>query len=281
MRKYMNIMLILIILATNGIITGAADNNFPPNMPMKVDIKKMADMVKHVDYDKIRDEKQEDFERIVEDWTSGVGRVDYVYYGKLNATSKASRHSVPITTSTSSSCYAIFGKWSRTPVNYVINPTSSQGLSSGSITSSISAAAETWDSAVSKNLFGDAYGTNNNIHSGTYDGSNVIDFGPYGSANVIAVTSIWYNTWTKQIYEFDMRFNEAFTWGNAATNSNPTLMDIRDIATHELGHGVGLKDLYSSTCSQATMYGYASYRETKKSTLETGDINGIRQIYGS
>jgi len=56
-------------------------------------------------------------------------------------------------------------------------------------------------------------------------------------------------------------------------------MDFENIATHELGHSVGLDDLYDERSSEQTMYGYASYGETKKRTLEDGDINGVYQLY--
>lgn len=275
MKKHISILLILTILTMSGI--AVAEINMPPNMPTKEDVRRMADIIKNVDYDKIKNIQSEDSVRITEDLITGIGRADYVHYAKFNATTKSK---MPAVMSTPSYCYGKFGKWSSLPVNYVINPINSKGLSSSTITSSIFSSAETWDNVVSKNLFNNNYGTNNNLHSGTYDGTNLIEFAPYSDARVIAVTSIWYNRWTKQIYEFDMRFNEAFAWGDATTNTNPYLIDIKDIGVHELGHSVGLNDLYSSSCSQATMYGYASYRETKKRTLETGDINGIRQIYG-
>ena len=56
-------------------------------------------------------------------------------------------------------------------------------------------------------------------------------------------------------------------------------MDFDNIATHELGHSVGMADLYTNGCSEQTMYGYATYGETKKRSLEDGDINGVRKLY--
>jgi hypothetical protein len=41
-----------------------------------------------------------------------------------------------------------------------------------------------------------------------------------------------------------------------------------------------LNDVYSDACSEATMYAYASLGETKKRTLDNGDIAGIEAIYG-
>ncbi|NIP29559.1 MAG: peptidase M10A and M12B matrixin and adamalysin, partial [Candidatus Dadabacteria bacterium] len=63
---------------------------------------------------------------------------------------------------------------------------------------------------------------------------------------VIAVTVIWgYFSGPpsiREIVEFDVLFDTDFTWGNATVN--PTLMDLQNIATHEIGHGAGLGDLY-------------------------------------
>jgi len=35
----------------------------------------------------------------------------------------------------------------------------------------------------------------------------------------------------------------------------------------------------ASTCTEETMYAYASYGETKKRTLNTGDKAGIKKLY--
>jgi len=80
-------------------------------------------------------------------------------------------------------------------------------------------------------------------------------------------------------------FDTDYTWGNAGLTSETELgdtsvMDLQNIATHELGHGVGLADIYSSTCSAVTMYGYSDYGETQKRTLETPDITGLQTLYG-
>ncbi len=79
-------------------------------------------------------------------------------------------------------------------------------------------------------------------------------------------------------------FDIDFSWGDAGPTSESELgdtsvMDLQNIATHELGHGAGLADLYDDQASEQTMYGYASYGETKKRTLNTGDIAGIQALY--
>ena len=56
-------------------------------------------------------------------------------------------------------------------------------------------------------------------------------------------------------------------------------MDLENIATHELGHSIGLGDLYTSSCAQETMYGYADFGEISKRDLNSGDILGISKLY--
>jgi predicted Zn-dependent protease len=77
--------------------------------------------------------------------------------------------------------------------------------------------------------------------------------------------------------DFEIVFNTQFAWGTDGTLS---VMDLQNIATHELGHGFGLADLYEDQWSEQTMYGYGSYGEIKKRTLESGDIAGIQKLYG-
>jgi hypothetical protein len=73
-------------------------------------------------------------------------------------------------------------------------------------------------------------------------------------------------------------FDNDFIWGNA--DINPAVMDFLNIAVHEIGHGFGLDDLYTLGAMQETMYGYSTEGETKKRTLNTGDIAGIQAMYG-
>ena len=95
---------------------------------------------------------------------------------------------------------------------------------------------------------------------------------------------IWYNPTTNFLVEWDQVYSNKFDWsldcevegeGEDCTNK----MDFQNIATHELGHAVGMGDLYTDPCSEQTMYGYATNGETKKRTLESGDITGLNILY--
>ena len=205
---------------------------------------------------------------IDENWD--LERVDFIHYVKPENPGKPAK---------TEQCYKLMGvKWKTLPVNYSINPANPEGLSESFVVSTISTSAETWDTATTNELFNDAYAVDYSATYGGQDFVNAVDFGDYPDDRVIAVTSVWYTPRGKQIVEFDIRFNTRFDWGDAASNSSK--MDLQNIATHELGHSVGLADIYSTACSEMTMYGYSTEGETKKRTLEQPDIAGLQKLYG-
>ena len=205
---------------------------------------------------------------IDENWD--LVRVDFIHYAKPPSTQAGNTNG----------CYKLLGvKWKTFPVNYVINPSNPQNLSEAFVTSAIAISAETWDAATSRELFNNSYTVNYSAVYGVRNFQNAIVFGDYPNSNVIAVTSVWYSPIQKKIVEYDMLLNTDFPWGNAT--SNITKMDLQNIVTHEKGHGIGLADIYSSTCTEVTMFGYADYGETKKRTLEQPDITGTQRMYGA
>lgn len=190
--------------------------------------------------------------------------------------------------------YKYLGKWVRwksLPVDYVIDPDNPDGLTEGFVTSAISKGAEEWDAHTGVELFADTYSIDHNASwdSAVPDGRNELLFGNYPEYGVIAVTVVWgYFSGPpemREIIEFDVLFDTDFTWGDADPNNdgvidNPNVMDLQNIATHEIGHGAGLADLYDLCCAEETMYGYSEYGEVKKRDLNTGDISGIQGLYG-
>lgn len=188
-----------------------------------------------------------------------------------------------------STCYAFLGKgvkWKEFPVDYVVDPDNPDGLSESFVTNAIYLGAEEWDVHTNADLFG----TQTIDYNLSWDGwvnsvpdyRNELLFGDYPQEGVIAVTVTWgYFTGkpdNRKIIEFDVLFDTDFTWGNAEVN--PSVMDLQNIATHEIGHGAGLADLYDAVCAEETMYGYSAYDEIKKRDLNDGDKAGITKLYG-
>ena len=162
-------------------------------------------------------------------------------------------------------------------MEYVINPTNDDLLTESDIALAITTAAEVWDSASGSELFLDysliTFDYSAEIDTDVPDTKNEIVFGSISDSNTIAMCVVW------------GRFlgppsGRVFTWGDAKEDS--TVMDLQNIVTHELGHALGLADLYDTTAPvpEQTMYGYASTGETKKRSLEAGDKAGITVLYG-
>jgi hypothetical protein len=165
-----------------------------------------------------------------------------------------------------------------TPVPMTVYTANSEELSQSFITDALTSAANTWSSAVPTVNLLDTI-TINPTGTGVIDDNNEnsIMFGTYSDNRAIAVTYAWVNRASKQLVEFDILFNVYYNWGDATLNSG--LMDLQNIATHELGHAFNLNDIYDQTKSALTMYGYSTEGDTAKRTLEPGDIAGIQAVF--
>ena len=114
-----------------------------------------------------------------------------------------------------------------------------------------------------------------------------------GSWNqALAVTITWFDdvdndgVWDdgESIEGFDMLFNTKYTWaidpdgeGSEKADVRGKYFDIRNVGSHEFGHVVGLKH---PDFDDETMYFASGTKETKKRSLEPGDIAGAQALYG-
>ncbi len=97
-----------------------------------------------------------------------------------------------------------------------------------------------------------------------------------GASGTIAVTPITYNVGTGAILDADIIFNgddHSFS-----TDKSGGTFDVQSIATHEVGHFLGL-DHAASLAS--TMYPYAETARTVARSLTADDIGGVSEIYPS
>ncbi len=188
-------------------------------------------------------------------------------------------------------CYAFLSTGARWKVTepYMLNTSNGDGLSDGFVASAIDRAMEAWDSQVAFDVFGPrAEGAVDGADSSKPDGKNEIMFGSISQRGAIAVTIVWGifsgPVANRRLVEFDMVLDdEDFRWGDAGPTSetslgNKTLMDLENVAAHEIGHAAGIGHP-SSLCAQETMYSYTRLGETKKRTLNSGDIAGIKALY--
>ncbi|MEK7584345.1 MAG: matrixin family metalloprotease [Patescibacteria group bacterium] len=184
-------------------------------------------------------------------------------------------------------CYSFLSKGARwkTTETFVFNPANSDGMNNAFVTSALGASATAWDTQVSFNLFGSGMTTSSTLvaDSAAPDGVNETYFGSIANSNTIAVTTTWGIFGgpidSRELVEWDMVFNDPdYSWGDAASNTN--LMDLQNVATHEIGHAAGMGHP-SNTCAEETMYAFADTGEIKKRDLNTGDRGGIKKLYGN
>jgi len=172
-------------------------------------------------------------------------------------------------------------------IPFVINPAKAP---SGAA-EEIEKAFEAWDNATGEKLFA-APSLNSNSWWGDLDGTNNISWQVLTTRGAIAATWIWYvdkdgsggMTEGDEVIENDIVFNASLRWGidadgEGADYTLKNMYDVCNIATHEIGHVVGLDDLYNDEYQNLTMFGYGAKAETKKISLEAGDIAGTYYLY--
>ena len=182
--------------------------------------------------------------------------------------------------------YALIGKgvaWKDSlPLTVVVNPTNSYGLDYAFIEVAVEASIGEWDWYTSTELFQDSVvvDTTATFDYDSIDGSNNIVFGDYEQDGVIAICYTWGyfggKPSSRMIVEFDIMLDTDYNWGDGAIDD--TIMDVQNIVTHELGHGIGLADIYD--CDLETMYGRSSEGDIVKRDLYDGDIAGLQKLYG-
>lgn len=190
-------------------------------------------------------------------------------------------------------CYAFISKGAKwkTVEPWLINPANNGGLPTDFPLSNMTGNIAKWEDAADgvlgngqgTNILGDGSVTSDLLDADLKgpDGRNEVYFAGISNPGVIAITVIWGvfggPVQNRGLTEWDQVYDDVdYAW---STSGEAGKMDFENISTHELGHSVGLDDLYNSACSEQTMYGYSDLGETKERTLESGDIAGTNILY--
>ena len=234
---------------------------------------------------------------------NGVGTFDMNVFNK-QAADGYSYGQAASTTGGSSSSYDLEGvRWNQNnpQIQLYLNPTGMPtSLTQDSARDAIAAAANTWDDAVAQNLFKD---TNTVIvdstktvsdpfaTSSTMDGYNVNGWWNLGG-NTLGLTRYWYNPNSvvggyKSLLDSDTWYAKEKSWTadwSTAVNSGNSIFDLQSVAVHELGHSIGMGDLYTLPASDPRSSDYAqvmnSY-DAPQRTLGNGDRTGAQTLYGT
>jgi len=191
-------------------------------------------------------------------------------------------------------CYAFLAKGAKWKIvePWVMNPSNIDGVNETTLFNLMDGALGKWEDATDGvvgngsgvAIFGAGTSTTSPLtaDSSSPDGQNEVYFADISSTGAIAVTIVWGifsgPSSQRKLVEWDMVFDDVdFDWSAEAAAVSGK-MDFDNIATHEDGHAAGMGHP-SDSCTEETMYRFASTGETKKRDLNTGDITGINNLY--
>ncbi len=189
-------------------------------------------------------------------------------------------------------CYGFLAKGAKwkTVEPWVVNPANTRGLEETFVLDNLAANIAKWEdgadgalgSGAGINILGDGALTVTTLLADTVSPDNVneVYFADVADSDAIAVTIVWGifsgPTFNRRLVEWDQVYDDVdFDWSAVGAAG---AMDFENIATHELGHSVGMGHPDDS-CTEETMYRFASDGETKKQTLNSGDVAGISELY--
>lgn len=156
------------------------------------------------------------------------------------------------------------------------------GLSASSVQSAIAAAANTWDNATNQNLFADSnlVTLDPNVAADKYNKINTVSWRSFGTSKCLAYATTFYSgskkvEGYKTALDSDLVFNTDYQW----RIDSGVGFDVQTAALHEMGHTLGLADLYGKTQFTYDTRQVMHYYTGVKRTLGNGDAAGIYALY--
>jgi hypothetical protein len=169
-----------------------------------------------------------------------------------------------VSAGSSVTCVKPFAHWGNTNITWRYN---AAGQGSGK-SSALSSAMTSWTNVASANHVLTLAGTT--TAGWSTDGINTVLWanGNGCTGSCLAITALVLQS-GQVIVETDISFNASFTW-----NTNGADYDVQAVATHELGHSLGIHHTNLTSTPRPTMY--ASYFGTTGRTLESDDQQALQ-----
>ena len=170
--------------------------------------------------------------------------------------------------------YVTYGQWGTLSVNFYVNPTNLD-VSESAATSALQAGMNVWNT---QSGTGFRFGYAGRVSDTTtgFDNRNVMLFRNQSNGSTIASTYSWSSNGL--LVDSDIVFWDGGSHFFTGTAGCSTGAYIEDIATHELGHAMGLQH---SSVAEATMNPlYTGCSQTFR-TLAADDIAGAQALYAN
>jgi hypothetical protein len=182
-----------------------------------------------------------------------------------------------IMTAAGVSAYSTYAKWASAAATFYVNPANSD-VSASAAAGAVQYALNVWNLAGTP--FRYTYGGSVGDTATKYDNRNVVIFRNTSNGSALGTTYSWWDS-SNRLLDSDVVLwtgNFAFFTGTSGCGVVSNAAYLEDVATHELGHALGLNH---SSASDATMYPSYSYCSQALRTLASDDINGMKALYGA
>ena len=182
-------------------------------------------------------------------------------------------------------------KWQRTPVRWFATNRAGGGVSAADFQAAVARAFSTWEAVPTASIAFQFVGFTG-AEPFDEDGISVLGFQSHPEMDrVLGATGFLIDTVSGEIVESDIFFNSAFTW-STASQGDATRFDLESVATHEIGHFIGLGHSAIGETemrpdggrrvlgSGAVMFPISLGRGiTQDRTLQPDDIAGVSDLY--
>ena len=171
--------------------------------------------------------------------------------------------------------YATFAKWASASATFYVNPANAD-VSAAAANTAVQYAMNVWSTSGSSFRF--TYGGTASDTATKYDNRNVLFFRNVSNGSTIGTTYSWWDSSNRLLDSDIILWDGGFKFftGTSGCGVVSNAAYLEDIATHELGHALGLNHSSSST---ATMYPSYSYCSQVPRTLASDDIAGVKALY--
>jgi hypothetical protein len=182
-------------------------------------------------------------------------------------------------------------KWNQTRVRWFATDRSVNGVTASQFQAAVAAGFSAWEAVPTASIAFQFVGFTSAV---PFDDDGISTFGFDAAPDldrVLGATSFVVDTLTGEIVESDVFFNSIFTWSTAAAG-DPSRFDLQSVATHEIGHFLGLgHSAIGETeirpdggrrvlASGAVMFPISLGRGiTADRTLQPDDIAGVSDLY--